>query len=334
LSRGRWFLEMTQLVSTGEGVFQPRRQRIEGKAAIVDTLRRSRHGQAFVASATQIVASGETGGDVSFEALDGSWVPSRLAPSYIKQLGRSEKQTPAEAALIAELTVLRASHEGLMARVARLERRLANTPGGREHAFVASDNHERTHEKTPYAATLRGGMPPTSDVPHDVDDATAGAPEDPGVLRFPPLGLVVDALTQLCGQDIPLKEMRGAEGDFIDSPARYQASWIVDESEEVVGGFLFDAEVVARLGGALLSTHQVDIDTQAASGQPGDDAVRATSEMCSTLSNVFAEQSGNPKVHAQGLVSLAEAPPDWLFTARRKLVCAHPGGGNVVFLAR
>jgi hypothetical protein len=343
LSRGRWFLEMTRLVSTGDGVFQPRRHRIEGKAAIVETLRRSRHGQAFVDSATRIVASGEAGGDTSFEALDGAWVPSRLAPSYITQLGHSEKRTAAEAALIAELTVLRASHEGLMARVARLERMLANTPGAREHAFVAP-NERTTHEKTPYAATLRGGMPPPSDVPDEAaDEANAHAPDygsepeepdDSGVLRFPPLGLVTDALTRLCGQDIPLKEMRGAEGDFIESPARYHASWVVDETDEVVGGFLFDSEVIARLGGALLATPQADIETQAASEQPRDDALSAASDICNTLSKVFTEQPGNQKVHARSPVSLADAPPDWLFMARRKLVCAHPGGGAVVFLAR
>jgi len=341
LSRGRWFLEITRLVPTGDGVFQPRRHRIEGRAAIVETLRRSRHGQAFVESATRIVASGEAGGDVSFEALDGAWVPSRLAPSYITQLGHSEKRTPAEAALIAELTVLRASHEGLMARVARLERMLANTPGAREHAFVAF-NERTTHEKTPYAATLRGGMPPPSDVPDDAADPAEAdehesereEPEDSGVLRFPPLGLITDALTQLCGQDIPLKEMRGAEGDFIESPARYYASWIVDETDEVVGGFLFDSEVVARLGGALLATSQADIETQAASEQPSDDALSAVFDICNTLSNVFTEQPGNQKVQGKSPVSLADAPPDWLFMARRKLVCAHPGGGTVVFLAR
>jgi hypothetical protein len=315
---------MTQLVSTGDGVFQPRRHRVEGKAAIVETLRRSKHGKGFVESATRIVAGDEAGGDASFEALDGTWVPSRLAPSYINQLGQSEKRTATEAALIAELTVLRASHEGLMARVSRLERMLANTPGGREHAFVVPN--ERIHEKTPYAATLRGGMPPPSDVPDVAEDSDA--------LRFPPFGLVTDALTQLCGQDIPLKEMRGVECDFLEFPARYHASWIVDKSDEVVGGFLFDSEVIARLGGALLATPQADIDTQATSEQPSADALSATADICNTLSHLMSEQTGNYKVHATNLVPLAEAPPDWLFTARRRLVAAHPGGGSVVFLAR
>jgi hypothetical protein len=332
LSRGQWYLEMTRLVSTGDGVFQPRRHRIEGKAAIVETLRRSKHGHAFVESAVRIVASGEAGGDTSFDALDGAWIPSRLAPSYIKQLGQSEKRTPAEAALIAELTVLRASHEGLMARVVRLERLLAGTAGAREHAFVAPQ--QRTFEQTPYAATLRGGMPPPSDVPDDDDAPKSPAGEDLGGLRFPPLGLITDALKQLCGHDIPLKEMRGAEDDFVESPARYHAAWIVDEAEEIVGGFLFDTEVVARLGGALLAMPQADIEAQAASEQPSDDALGAMSDICNTLSNLFSEQPDNPKVQAKGLVSLAEAPPDWLFMASRKLVYAHPGGGTVVLLVR
>ena len=102
----------------------------------------------------------------------------------------------------------------------------------------------------------------------------------------------------------------------------------------MVGGLLFDSEVIARLGGALLAAPQADIDTQATSEQPSADALSATADICNTLSNLVSEQPGNHKVQPTDLVPLAEAPPDWLFTARRRLVAAHPGGGSVVFLAR
>ena len=79
---------------------------------------------------------------------------------------------------------------------------------------------------------------------------------------------------------------------------------------------------------------QADIETQAASEQPSDEALGAMADICNTLTDVFSEQPGNGKVQARALVSLAESPPDWLAVARRKLVCAHPGGGTVVLLAR
>ncbi|MBM4362977.1 MAG: hypothetical protein FJ104_09875, partial [Deltaproteobacteria bacterium] len=54
--QGRWLLEVTRLVSTGDGVFSPRTQRLEGQGAILDALRRSRHGRALADSAARLLS--------------------------------------------------------------------------------------------------------------------------------------------------------------------------------------------------------------------------------------------------------------------------------------
>jgi hypothetical protein len=389
LRQGRWILEMMRLVSTGEGVFQPRSTRIEGKQAVIETLRRSKNGKTLVDAATKIVSNGSASEDASFDAVDGAWVPSRLAPSYIDQLKRTEARSPVEAALIADLTMLRASHEGLMARVARLERLLGNQLDGEVHPF--SVKPERLRQATPHAATLREGLPPrgelesdasgrdepgeyddahADDAPrgasarhHERDDRTsdaegpaagdaderaysdAGQPgaddaDDPAraetsdALRFPALGLITDALKQLCGHEIPLKEMRNAPSPWLDSPSRFHASWFVDDAGEMQGGVVCDLEAVARLGGAYLAMSQADIEAQVAAEHPGEDLVSAASDICNTLAGLVNDVRGNRPVRASPLSPLEAGPPPWLDSPGTRMVCMHPGGGTVAFVGR
>jgi hypothetical protein len=376
LRKGRWFLEMMRLVSTGDGVFQPRSTRIEGKLAIIEALRRTKNGKPLVDAATKLVTNGSISDDASFDAIDGAWVPSRLAPSYIEQLGRSETRTAVEAALIADLTMLRASHEGLMARVARLERLLSDKFEG--ELYPHSVRPQRLRNGSRPIATLRQGAAPhesrSSEDPHDDQgphDETAdddrpqagshddrdhqeadhaedadrepahddGPPVEPpaasaGALQFPALGLVTDALKQLCGHEIPLKEMRNDASPWLDSPARFHASWFVDEHGEIEGGVLCDLEAVARLGGAYLAMSQADIEAQVSADHPGEDIVSAASDICNTLSGLVNDVRGNPTVRANPLTPLEADPPSWLDSPGVRLVCVHPGGGTVAFLAR
>ncbi len=113
LRHGRWFLEILRLVSTGEGVrSSPAARGSRASPRSSSALRRSKNGKPLVDAAAKIVSNGSVSDEASFDAIDGAWVPSRLAPSYIEQLGRTEVRSPVEAALIADLTMLRASHEG------------------------------------------------------------------------------------------------------------------------------------------------------------------------------------------------------------------------------
>lgn len=337
LRQGRWFLEVSRLVSTGDGVFQPRSTRIEGKPAIVEALRRSKHGQGLADGAAKLVANAAGAGDQSFDAIDGAWVPSRGAPSATKQLGPGEVRTPLEAALLADLTMLRASHEGLVARVGRLERLLAKKLDGEPVAA----RRERAalpvmEESVPHEVAVASGDEHSPD-PSALDARRAPAvAEEPhaGAIEFPALGLVTDALKQLSGHDVPLKEMKNAPSSWLESPARFYASWLADESGDVLGGIVFDTEAVARLGGAYLAMPQADIEAHAASAELAEDIVSAASDICGTLAGLVNDLRDNPRVRSTPLAPFGDGAPDWIESPAVRIVCVHPGGGTVALLSR
>ena len=251
-----------------------------------------------------------------------------------------------------------------MARVARLEQLLTKDRDGSIHPIAARPARRRLD--APHAATVR--EPPISTAEHDaLDDADglgdadesshsdeegehdAGEHEDPvhaepagheaeapseTKLRFPALGLVTDALKQLCGHDIPLKEMKAAPDSWLETPARFLASWFADEAGEVQAGVLYDFEAVARLGGAYLAMSQADIESQAAAEQPSEDVTSAASDICNTFAGLMNDVRGNPTVRASPLAAFTDAPPLWIDTPGTRIVCMHPGGGTVAFLAR
>jgi len=336
LRQGRWFLEISRLVSTGEGVFQPRSTRIEGTQAIVEALRRSKHGKGLVDGAAKLVANGIGSDDVSFDAVDGVWVPSRRSPSHAKQVAPGDARTPMEAALLAELTMLRASHEGLIARVARLERIIARQLDGEPIRPKRASRKSPVPAAAPDEASV-SAAPGEDGSAADRLEAAEPPPDParpPGAIEFPALGLVTDALKQLCGHDIPLKEMRHAPSRWLEKPARFYASWLADEAGEIQGGIVCDTEAAARLGGAYLAMPQADIEGHAAAEEPGEDVLSATSDICNTLSGLVNDLRENPRVSAAPLRPLAEQPPPWIDSPSVRIVCVHPGGGTVAFLSR
>jgi hypothetical protein len=79
---------------------------------------------------------------------------------------------------------------------------------------------------------------------------------------------------------------------------------------------------------------QADIEAQVSADQPGEDIVSAASDICNTLSGLVNDVRGNPTVRANPLTPLEADPPSWLDSPGVRLVCVHPGGGTVAFLAR
>jgi hypothetical protein len=328
LRKGRWYLEVARLVSTGDGVFRPHSQRIEGRAAILETLRRSKTSAALAEAAAKLVDNG-AGGDASFDAVEGRWIPSGLAPSSIKQLGRSDIRTPAEAALVAELTLLRASHEGLLARVARLERKLSGDPELGTHAFV--DKPVRRHADVPFVATLRQGEALEGSEPRDYDHAE---PERAGfALAFAPATAVAAILTEATNEQIPIEELKTPAAEWIVSPERFRVSFLVDDTGDMAGAILLDTQAIARLGGAMANLESAEIAEQVSAGEPSPDAVGAASELCTRLAMVLNEVPGNPHVRGKALAPIEEQMPDWLSDPQSLLVCEHGSGGVVAFVS-
>jgi hypothetical protein len=336
--QGRWYLETVRLVSNGDGVFQPRVQRIEGKTAILETLRRIRRGRTLVEATSDIVSRTDIEDGASFDAVDGSWLPSSIASSHAKRSGNAAPRTPTEAALAAELTLLRASFEGMVARLARLEQQVRRL-----------SDELRAVATTVTTVMQEPPAPPSAEVPAPqsaVAAAERAAPPGPPEaapepenelrppLRLPTMSALVKTLAQLSGQQIALKEMKDAGADFLAPAARFFASWLIDDGNAEVGGILCDAEAAVRLGGGLLMLSHSEIDAQVSADKPSEEAKLSMSEICNNLSSPLNEISGNPHVRSQPLMSLAERVPDWLGTPRSCLVCVHPGGGSLVLVGR
>ena len=323
---GRWYLETVRMVSNGDGVFSPRVQRIEGKVAIVEALRRTRRGRALVETTSELVSRDDIPDGASFDPIDGSWLPSARTPSQGRRSGDGATRTPTEAALAAELTLLRATFEGVVGRLARLEqevRRLSMEVRTPECAAPRAPQIE-----APAPEISRRAGPPA---PRPV---AAPRNERPPALRLPSVSVVVKTLAQLSGQQVGLKEMKDAGAGLLEPEARFLASWLVDDQNEEIGAIICDVEVAVRLGGALLMLSRSEIDAQVSAGEPSDESKLSMSEICNNLSGPLNEVPGNPHVRAQPLVSLADRVPDWVRTPRSRLICVHPGGGQLVLVGR
>lgn len=337
LRQGRWFLEVSRLVSVGDGVFQPRTQRVEGRAAIVDVLRRSKQGRSLAEPAARLVGVAEPAGDASYDVVDGTWAPSSLAPSYIKQLAKGDTRTATEAALLAELTLLRAAHEGLMARVGRLERAVAGTSGldlGEEPAPGARPDASQGAGPAPPGDPHAAPEPESSPVAAPSDEVAGSHGTAGPHLRLPGIQSITATLKVFCGEEVPLEEAAAAAPEWLTAPGRYCASWLVDDDGHEVGAILCDVEAVVRLGGSRLMLPPEEVDSQASQQAPTDEVLAATSEVCASLTNPINELPGNLHVRAAPLERLDDLMPEWMRTPYESFVCEHPGGGVVALLVR
>jgi hypothetical protein len=330
----RWHLEVVRFVSRGEGVFQPHTHRVEGNAAILELLGRSRHGRALLESTRHIVAR-EGADDESFDAVDGRWVPTSAAPSGTKQLGRHQPRTATEAALAAEVTLLRACVEGLTTRVARLEERLSRIVEEARHARSMAPPRSARGESSALQAPRAGAAPRETDrsKPTRAEVKDESVPEQRR-LRPPSFTAVMATLSQLAGQPVPLKEAKEAAPAWLTDPTRFFVALLVDDQDGEVGAVLCDAEAVARIGGALLLLPRSEIDAQATTGAPSEESKMSMSEICNNLSGPVNETRGNPHVRARILTPLDGNVPDWLRVAPARLVCVHAGGGTIAIVGR
>jgi hypothetical protein len=203
--------------------------------------------------------------------------------------------------------------------------RLAGQSG--THAIDAQSCPEPVAAEVPQAAQAPSRVAATP--PAGTPARVAKAP-----IRLPAVGVLVHVLKDLAGQEIPLKEVKGAPADWRAASERYFVSWLVDDENAEVGGILCDVEAVVRLGGALLMLPRSEIDAQVSAGAPNDDVKMATSEIFNNLSGPVNDVPGNPHVRAQPIAALAERVPEWLESARMRLVCAHPGGGKLALVGR
>src|SRR5690606_454755 len=86
---GNWTLEVVRQVAVERNVYRPHVQRLEGTDAILGYLKRSAQFQALADAASGLLA--QKGESRSYDVVNGEWVQSVLAPSYIDELKRQHR---------------------------------------------------------------------------------------------------------------------------------------------------------------------------------------------------------------------------------------------------
>jgi hypothetical protein len=319
---GEWHLEIERMVPVGRGVLRPETRRIKGQGAIIQLLARSEAHQAMAAPTERLLGLEAATQGRSFSAIDGTWVPADVVPSYLESLrsrpGDAEGSGIAE--LRAELTLMRAAHQNALARLIRLEQAVFGGPTGSpgRPAFRLGqvspdgpDDAPRLAVAPPAAVGLEPRPGPRervsgeeameTDVAKDAVERVADAPDGvvgrPAV-KMPPTSVLSTFLAQLLGRTYELKARR--DGHPADELEKSIGCKVFDDDDRLVGLMVAEVGAAISLGGTLLMLPVSELEDQTLKGEPSEDVLSAMGEVFNKLSGAFNGIAGNPHV---GIVS-------------------------------
>lgn len=321
--RGSWVLEVVKLVSVDRDVYQPRTQRIEGVDAILQYLKRTAD-TAGLASAAAALTRGRADQECSFEAVDSEWVPCEPGP----QRGSSRPSSPVAALnnghnvvlaeLRAELCLMRAAHDGLRQRVARLETQLSSagpirdvsTSGLGQASFApAISEVPQPALWTPAAharpATLASHLPTADETGASLAATEAHEP----ALNLPSPAAVASCLQTLLGKKVGVREVRSTFSPRSAGP--FWFSRLVDDEGREVGVVIADLQATVTLGGALMMVPPNELDAQRASKTPSEDVLSAMEEVANNLSATINQQDGAAHVRVRPLEPMIAGSLEW-----------------------
>lgn len=359
-------MELTRLEAVDRDVFQPRVQRLEGTDTILAVLRRSEEGQLLASGAAQLMRAGRNDEDRAFEVNEGDWVPSADVPTHARHGQQGQAASPeasdmtlAISELRAELAVLRASHARLRDRVVALEavqsgvglpngralrggrsRRRSEPPPGlspaespvaplAENPGFAATQASPALGATPLPSPARGAAP----APTGAHQAASfeemaralGADERQPVLTLPSLHALNECLQTLMEQ---APKLTAAVSEIaLETLTKPQSCKLLDDDGRERGVIVLDLAAAVLLGAALLALPRDEAERQVRDGDPSEDALLATSEICNNLTGPVNAVTSNQHVRSTALVSVdvGELPK-----LRARLDLAIEGGSVVL----
>lgn len=324
---GRWSLEVVRQVAIERNVYRPHIQRLEGAEVILGYLRRSTQFQALAEKASGLLAQGET--DVrSYEAVNGEWVQSALAPSYIEQLKLQHKAAAQKTHRVqllevrAECLRLRHANVRLEAKVDELERRLQELAGLVERL--------ETREPLAVPAPAAQGSEALPGAPHQEQEEFAPTVSDAAQARrllLPKASELVRCIEQLVGSQTTAHESQERLESAIGE--KLYVSLLMDDDERFVGAIVMDIVATVYLGGTLLMLPEAELAKQVSMGQPSEDSVAASSEVCNALSGSVNNVADNVPVRTQYLEPLKIADLPWLKKPRVQMTLQDSFGGRI-----
>jgi hypothetical protein len=326
--RGTWRLEVVRLVAVDRNVYQPRTQRIEGSEAILQHLKRT--GDPSLASAAAVlIRSTRTDQESSFEAADSEWLPCEPKP----QRDSSRPSAPPAAGsgtaeLRAELFLLRAAHDGLRERVARLEAlvarggprdllmppgtplvvpRISDTPGSSAPSIQPAAQGSPTQTRVSPAREAEPAPEPAPEPAAQVSEAR---------LKFPSPSAIATCLHTLIGKKVGVSEQRSHHLPAKSNEPCWFSSLIDDDGGEV-GVIVADLSATVGLGGALMMVPPAELADQRSSKTPSEDVLSAMAEVANNLSGTFNEIAGGVHVRVRPLEPMTPGSLDWTKSAAR-----------------
>jgi hypothetical protein len=372
--KGRWALDVVRLIAVGNSVFQPHVQRLEGSDAILGYLGKSESGRNLLQSAYELFRAPSSEDKRSFDNVEGQWIPSAIAPSYVKDLARQKRKTSRSHAAIeivelrAELMLMRASYERLKQRVRELEHTL--TSGVRP---VAQEAPAPTPARSaPAVAPPSSVAPYAPAVPSSVPLRSASQPAPQGHQSLP-----FDATQQLFLGGVPTPALDGVPAASLPPPSERSAkarlrlpsigalanclkqalgddvslkeskshldlesgdpiyfSKLVDDTNQEVGMLLADHAATIHMSAALLMLPQAEINSQLSKPALSEDTAATMSEVFNMLCNTINKVHGNVHVRTTYLDNFEPGKVDWVSPSNRALWVDDSFGGKLAVLAR
>jgi hypothetical protein len=330
LHKGVWSLEVVRQVAVERSVYRPVKQLIEGPDVIMRYFKRAPELKTLGMAAMQLLQAPPSDQDRSFDAINGEWVPTVIAPSYITELKRQQLRNAQHSTQVQLLDVrteclrLRHANSAMITRVCELEKKVAWLVG--ELETLRNQRPVYVQNVPAIAETVVADVK----APVEVEKQTQGQHQP---LDLPPPDDMIRCLEQLIGSDVTANE--------IPVPPRlpevrdtYFVASMMDDNDVEVGAVFMDLKATVYLGGNLLMVPENELSSQVRSKRPSEDSIAASSEVCNALSGCINNVTGNPHIRTTFLLAQTEETAPWLKSARSIVVLQDSLGGKLLVAAR
>lgn len=329
---GRWALEIVRQVAVERNVYRPHTQRLEGPDVILGYLRRTAQFSALAHGAADLL-SDPAHESRSYEVVNGEWVQSVLAPSYIDELKRQHRAAAQRSQHVQLLEVrsecvrLRHANVKLTSRVDELDAQLKRLAAVVEELKL----REPVVIQAPVAAPVL--EKPVEQVVAAQDEQVA----DPEAAELPKLRLpraqdFIRCIEQLIGSDVTARESP-APLDVTGS-GKFYMSQLIDDTDRLIGAIVMDLQSTVFLGGTLLMVPEGELNSQVRSRTPSEDSVAASSEVCNALSGSLNNVPDNAHIRTKYLEAFNVADFPWLKKPRVQMTLEDSFGGQVLIACR
>lgn len=326
---GKWTLEIVRQVAVERNVYRPHTQKLEGDDVILSYLKRSAQFATLAHGAVELLSEG-TRERRSYEVVNGEWVQSVLAPSYVEELKRQHRVAAQRAQHVqllevrAECVRLRHSNAKLLSRMAALEERLSALAGEVEELKA----REPVVIQAPAPAEVVEAVAPPPPPEEILDPEAASLAK----LKLPKPLELVRCIEQLIGGNVSARAV-SSQLD-VTSNQTFYVSALIDDEDRVLGAIVMDIMGAVFLGGTLLMVPEAELHAQVRSKSPSEDSMAASSEVCNALSGSINNVADNAHVRTKYLEPLKLEDYPWLKKPREQMMLEDTFGGHVVIAYR